>query len=109
MSAFNTLVAELPCPNCVRQVHMRVQFKYGDSWQVEYQLGDKIRWGGNDVGEPGHRRGVVDGAGEPCPQCGSSGDFEILLEADRIDRVAVASGRYDFVGQDEAFIVLEGS
>lgn len=36
-------------------------FKYGDSWQHHYVLGDKLNWGGNDVGEPGHKLVVVVG------------------------------------------------
>lgn len=109
MGAFNTLVSDLACPNCSRRVRMRIQFKYGDTRQYEYEVGDEIRWGGNDIGEPGHKKVVVDGAGEPCPACGSSGNFEVVLCEDRIELPVVASGRYDFVGKDETYLVLENS
>lgn len=31
---------------------IRVQFYYGDCWAHIYRIGDEIRWGGNDIGDP---------------------------------------------------------
>ena len=50
MSAFNTVTVEQVCPRCQNRIQVRVQFKYGDTWQNEYRLGDRLRWGGNDIG-----------------------------------------------------------
>ena len=50
MSAYNTVVLpdEEKCPHCGAAIRRRVQFKYGDTWQHDYMIGDRIKWGGND-------------------------------------------------------------
>ncbi len=70
MSAFNRVSTSQVCPNCSNSVVFRVQFKYGDAWQYEYEVGNQIRWGGNDIGAPGAKSVVVDGIAEVCPLCG---------------------------------------
>ena len=107
VSGFNILVAKAECPNCRRNVELRVQFKYGDTRQYDYMPGQLLLWGGNDVGEPGHRLVVVDGAGEPCPACSSAADFEVWVEDDHVIRLKPASGDYDFVGRSKAFLVVK--
>jgi hypothetical protein len=108
MGAFNTVTAEQVCPSCRNAVEARVQFKYGDTWQNEYRLGERLRWGGNDIGVPGRRRVVLDGAGERCPKCGyAEWDFYVLLEDDVITSVKPASGDFDFVASQGKPIVLE--
>ena len=67
MSAFNRLHAEVRCPNCGDSSKQLIQFKFGDVWQYDYQLGDILRWGGNAVGRPGLAKVLVSGAGEECP------------------------------------------
>jgi len=69
MSAFNSLLAEISCPVCKRPGLFTIQFKYGDTWQYEYHLGEMLEWGGNDYGEP--RAGIVcvRGLGGPCSNC----------------------------------------
>ncbi len=68
MGAFNTLEARAECPVCKKIGSFRIQFKYGDTWQYLYHLGDEIRWGGNDFG---HRslRVRIEGISEKCPNC----------------------------------------
>ncbi|HZS45218.1 MAG TPA: hypothetical protein VFC63_08970 [Blastocatellia bacterium] len=74
MGAFNTVKAELPCPYCGQRQQWTVQFKYGNCWQFEYQIGDKLRWGGNEKGENTAGRVRTDGlAEESCKGC--SRDF----------------------------------
>lgn len=82
MGAFNTVGCHLACPNCGATATLRIQFKYGDSWQYEYEVGDRIRWDGNDNGAPGAKRVVVDGVTESCPRCG----FGRGLQEDLITR-----------------------
>jgi len=85
MGAFNMLTAEASCPNCGHQVVFEVQFKYGDTWQHRYLLGEKIKWGGNDIGRPGYRRVRVEAIGGPCSHCGFDNlEFDIILDEDRI-------------------------
>ena len=69
MSAYNT-VTDVPatCPQCQAKGSVRVQFKFGATWQYRYVFGDALRWGGNEVGTPGRVRVVADGAADaPCP------------------------------------------
>ncbi len=101
MGTYNT-VAEIPanCPQCHAKVSVGVQFKFGETWQYRYIIGDALRWGRNDVGTTGLVRVVADGAAdEPCPVCGYDGDwdFYVFIERDRIVGVGDADGTYDFV------------
>ena len=45
MSAYNTVVLpdEEKCPHCGAVIRRRVQFKYGDTWQHDYMIGDRIK------------------------------------------------------------------
>jgi len=46
MSAFNILIIHSHCPFCHNPIDLRLQFKYGDTWQHEYIVGDSLKWGG---------------------------------------------------------------
>ncbi len=46
MSAFNILLVDIECIQCHQSNIQRLQFKFGDTWQYTYKLGDKVRWGG---------------------------------------------------------------
>src|SRR5260370_12959053 len=91
MSAYNEVIAreEEECPRCDSKIRRTVQFKYGDTWQHRYEIDDHIRWGGNDVGEPGHKVVVVEGAADECPVCGHVPDkpHYITLQAGLIERI----------------------
>lgn len=85
MSAFNVLTADSSCPNCGRTATFEVQFKYGDTWQHRYTLGQQVRWGGNDIGIPGQKYVHVEAIGGPCPYCGIDDlEFDINLVDDYI-------------------------
>lgn len=110
MSAYNIVRAELACPSCKSEVSVRVQFKFADTWQHEYEVGDVLRWGGNDVGERALAHAVIDGVVEgSCPRCGYEGEWDVYLHVrnDRIDRVERADGRYNFAADGHTYIVLE--
>lgn len=109
MGAFNVVRLGANCPQCKAPVEVRVQFKYGDTWQLEYAVGDEIRWGGNDIGVPGKKLVVVDGVAEsPCPSCGyDEWDFYVFVEDGRIARVTQADGSFDFVNARQTYIVVE--
>lgn len=90
MSAFNVLVGLARCPGCEHVEEFEVQFKYGNTWQNRYKLGDKIQWGGNDIGQPDCERVVVEGIGGPCPHCGKDDiEFDIYLERDSLTSLTV--------------------
>ena len=107
MSAFNTVVVPWKDPATSEELELKVQFKYGDVWQYLYQIGDSLRWGGNDTGRPGAIRVVVDGCLEgEIPVPGVPEDFEVHIVDNKIDRVVPATGAFDFVNAHETFFVL---
>ena len=106
MGLFNTVKSQVTCDSCKNELTVNVQFKYGDVYQHHYQLGDVIKWNGNNIGTPGHRKVVVEGV-EDCQICGVEGDYEVWLENDTIVAVRPASGGYDFTATNEGYIVIE--
>lgn len=109
MGAYNTVAATAACPGCNETVNIRVQFKYGATWQHEYCIGDDLRWGKNDVGTRGLRLVVVDGVAEGhCPLCGHDGDwdFYVHVERDRVLDAVPGSGLHDFVKAGSTYIEL---
>lgn len=106
MGAFNTLRCSRRCHSCGQDVELRLQFKYGDTWQYEYAIGDMLRWGGNDTGVPNAARVVLDAVSEPCPSCGFSDDFEVFVEYNELKYIQRSTGSFDFVAAQEPFIVL---
>ncbi|MGH9155738.1 MAG: hypothetical protein ACRD1K_07905 [Acidimicrobiales bacterium] len=76
------MTAVAKCPNCGETSEKRIQFAYGDTWQLEYQVGERLGWGGNDKGVPGAARVIVRGFAEDCADCGSGEEFDILVEND---------------------------
>lgn len=107
MSAFNTIEASASCPRCKRTAEFGVQFKYGNTWQHSYRVGDSLRWGGNDVGIPGRKRVLVEGIGGPCPHCGADNlDFDVVIEDDKIVGITPVQGDRPPTGP-EGFVVIE--
>lgn len=109
MGAYNTVGAKQVCPSCHNVVEFKYQFKYGELWQYEYQLGEEIKWGKKNDGKPGARRVVVYAAAEPCPICGYDDveEYEVWLENDRLVKVIPASGQYNFSQAGNTYIVLD--
>ena len=94
MGLFNTLNTEITCSNCSKPFPVYIQFKFGHTRQLEYQLGDKLYWdrGGkwrtNDIGKPNLSAVNVYGIAEDsvCPHCSRSNEeeFDIRVENDTI-------------------------
>ena len=42
MGLFNTLTAETNCANCKKLSVFELQFKYGETWQYHYTIGDTV-------------------------------------------------------------------
>jgi hypothetical protein len=88
MGAYNTLLAPVECLNCGREVSLELQFKFGNTWQHSYSLGDTLKWGGNVVGKPGCEKVLVEAVSGPCPACGQEDmEYDVLVEKDRIEAV----------------------
>lgn len=96
MSAYNTVV--MPdteqCPSCGSLIRRKIQFKYGDTWQHDYAIGDRITWGGNDIGI---RASLVKALGYPedCPVCchDLGGVFDVIVRNDVIEDVVRGATR----------------
>ena len=86
---------------------MAIQFKYGNTWQHKYRIGDQLKWGGNDKGSPEYRRVLVAGIAGPCPVCGADYlEFEVLIENGVLVAVSKAS-EASVCDNEDGFIVLE--
>lgn len=116
MGFFNTVTAPLLCATQDHVADFRVQFKYGETRQHDYLIGDRLIWGSDgqgavgplDEGEPGHKRVVVDAEAERCPICGAEGPrCEVWIENDRIVAVKPFSQAFDFAAVQDYHIVLE--
>lgn len=110
MGAYNTVIIDQVCPGCHNRVEVRIQFKYADTWQYTYHVGDRLKWGGNSIGEPGAKQVIADGVVEEerCPVCKYEWpDYEVWIEDDKIVDVRTASGKFDFVGLHKSYIVLQ--
>jgi hypothetical protein len=90
VSAFNRVFVEQACPHCGAVIDRAYQFKYGDTWQYDYRLGDTLRWGGNDRGIRGLPSATTDGVPEQCISCGFDEDavYVVRIENDVLVDVA---------------------
>ncbi len=110
MSAYNEVRApEEVCPRCESKINRQVQFKYGDTWQHRFLIGDSISWGGNDIGEPGHDLIVVVGYPSECPVCGHVPDrtYDVFIRRDVIEDVRPSDGMYDYAASVRGYFVVE--
>jgi hypothetical protein len=111
MAAFNTVerVDEV-CPRCTRHITRAVQFKFGDTWQHVYKIGDHVDWGGNDVGEEGRQLVTVHGYPEPCPVCGHVPEglsYDVIIQSDVIRDVRPSERAGEYAKEGRDWIVLE--
>lgn len=109
MGAYNTVRGHAACPRCGNNVEVVVQFRFGNVWQFEYELGDSIKWGGNAVGSAALPRVVVEGVAEAeCRVCGFANEWNLYVhvERDRLVRIETANGAYDFAKEGRGFIAL---
>jgi len=107
MGAFNTLIINSKCNQCKIETEIRIQFKYGDTWDYKYHIGDKIVWGGNSIGKEDAKKVVLDGTSEDCIQCGVSIDYLIFIENNTITSFEVNDGQFDFRPSDGYYLILE--
>ena len=107
MSAFNSLKSEITCPTCGRAGTFDIQFKYGETWQHQYMIGDRLHWGGNEVGTPGVSEVQVQGLGGPCPICGADfQQFSVIIRNDKIVAVRpVSNAEYEAM-EPKGFLVV---
>ena len=79
MGAFNSLDMTIACPSCHEIASREIQFRYGAVWQYRYHLGDVLRWGRNDVGDPDAPDVDVDAWLCECPSCDHDGRIALYV------------------------------
>jgi hypothetical protein len=112
MSAFNVLTVEIPCSNCEQKNHVRVQFKFGDTWQLEYKLGDIITWGGNDIGSSDLGKVKVYGIAESttCVFCHKNDipeEYDIFITDSLIKSISPVENLRDYLERNGEYVSLE--
>lgn len=111
MGAYNVVIGDpIRCASCSVEVRPNIAFYYGNKWQQTYSVGERLRWGGNDEGEPGHKLVAVRGYAMRCPNCASSTgteDFDIILRDDIIESVEPASEAYDCLAENDHCVIEE--
>lgn len=112
MSAFNTLNVAIACENCNKEFPIRLQFKFGDTWQFEYKMREKIKWGGNDTGKPHLRKVKVYGMAEStiCTFCNHKNphdEYDIYFEDDVITEIRVMNNIKEYLETDDDYIICE--
>jgi Zn ribbon nucleic-acid-binding protein len=98
MGAYNELIAEVKCPRCNSKSDISIQYKYADTWQYTYKIGDLIRWGGNDHGEGTVDHALALGLAD-CPKCDAELELEISIERDVIISANVLEKADKFIGK----------
>jgi hypothetical protein len=112
MSSFNILITEITCPNCGEKSKARIQFKFGNTWQLEYRIRDTITWGGNDIGDPNLSKVKVYGIIESsvCPFCKRSSipeEYDIIIEDDVIINFSPIENIQDYIDGNGEYIPLD--
>jgi hypothetical protein len=107
LSAYNTLIVQSQCRSCHQETQIKIQFKFGDTWDYKYFIKDEIGWGGNDFGKKGLKKVVLDGVSEPCEKCKAIVEYLIYVEKDVIQSVEENKGQYNFNDSEGYFLVLD--
>jgi len=88
LGAFNILKVSLQCESCRHTYPANIQFKFGHTWQIEYEVGDRVKWGGNDIGFANTPYVKVYGIAESsvCPSCqkANNDEFDMIVKNDLI-------------------------
>jgi predicted RNA-binding Zn-ribbon protein involved in translation (DUF1610 family) len=112
MSSFNILITQIVCPNCGAKQQVRIQFKFGDTWQLQYKLGDKISWGGNDVGSPDLINVKAYGIAESltCTSCKEDSipeEYDIFISNSIITSVSPIQRISDYIEGNGEYVILD--
>jgi hypothetical protein len=91
MGTFNILKTNMQCVNCKDTFEISVQFRFSDTWQHEYSIGNELKWGGNDIGRTGNPIVEVYGiaANNICPHCKfvNQEEFDVIIKNNIIVRI----------------------
>jgi len=92
MGLFNTIHATLQCPRCSREADLEIEVKFGWANQIDYTLGDQVRWVSSDEFSPTDR--PMNGTGEfagycECSSCHKDFWVRVYVDNNRIQLVSV--------------------
>lgn len=112
MGSYNILFTEVTCPNCGAKFKVQIQYKYGNTWQLHYKVGDTITWGGNDKGRPGLTKVKVYGIAESitCSDCGKNSipeEYDVFINNDVITSIAPMNNIDDYIAAGKSYVILE--
>lgn len=112
MSSFNILIVEVPCPDCGEKHEARIQFKFGNTWQLQYHVGDTIKWGGNDIGSSDLKEVKVYGIIEStiCPFCSNGNiaeEYDIFIKENVIVSFSPIESTSDYLNGNGEYVSLE--
>ena len=89
---------------CKREFETTIQFKFGDTWQYNMIIGDEIKWGCNDNGEPGNSIVMVYGIAENniCSHCGfeNEEEFDIMIKDNVISKISPISNTDKYIEEN---------
>lgn len=109
IGAYNILKMNINCKYCNALSVVNIQFKFADTWQHQYRIGEKVMWGGADIGIPGLDKVNVYGVSEldKCPTCGHPlpYEYDILIEDDIIKQVKPINNLGDHNTNDGNYII----
>lgn len=102
MSSYNILITESVCTNCGVKSPVRIQFKFGNTWQLQYRIGDTISWGGNDIGSPNLTDVKAYGIAEStvCPSCNEDRipeEYDVFIKNNVITGIAPMENIDDYL------------
>jgi hypothetical protein len=88
-----------------------IQFYFGATRNLVYNIGDKVAWGYNEEGQPGIPSVKVYGVlqDEICPVCGKineNQDYDVFLEYDVIKKIEKMADIRDY-DNDHQYKVLK--
>ena len=108
MGAYNILKIDCQCKNCTASFAVNIQFKFADTWQNEYVIGEEVKWGGADIGIPGLDKVKVYGVSEldKCPACGYplNSEYDIYIEKDIIKSATPIADLNDYDANDGNYV-----
>jgi predicted RNA-binding Zn-ribbon protein involved in translation (DUF1610 family) len=111
MGSFNILIVEIACPNCGVKPQVRIQFKFGNTWQLQYKIGDTISWGGNDIGKPNLIKvkayGIVEST--TCPSCNENSipeEYDVFINDNVIINVTPIGNINDYLEGNGIYVIL---
>jgi len=87
MGSYNILITDIQCPGCGKKNEAHIQFKYANTWQHKYRIGDALLWSNTryDLGSASIRRvkayGIIEST--QCTFCNENilpEEYDVFIE-----------------------------